>query len=236
MAPSPPFAAAKRTLAMVASVLLPVQPKNTGMRGVFIFAVSTMICLFSSGASIDVSPVEPMISTADVPCSSWNFSKLRNAPKSTEPSLLKGVISATNEPVSIFFDIAVSMAQFRGGALGRSAPPGRGAERCSRFACLYRVVWRGRLQPSLAPRAGRRGHTAQSIANGWCSDRGDQRRWREGAHRRRRLLPALDLDQRGERTGTLAQGRRADVEGQHVGVAVPLRLACRIRRIDPGAG
>src|SRR5262245_18295461 len=112
MAPSAPFAAAKRTLAMVASVLLPVQPKKIGMRGVFIFAVSTMICFFSSGASIDVSPVEPMISTADVPRSSWNFSRVRNAPKSTEPSLLNGVISATNETESIFPDIAVSIPEF----------------------------------------------------------------------------------------------------------------------------
>src|SRR6516165_367749 len=112
MAPSAPFAAAKRTLAMVASVLLPVQPKKIGMRGVFIFAVSTMICFFSSGASIDVSPVEPIISTAEVPRSSWNFSKVRNAPKSTEPSLLNGVISATNEPVSIFLDITVSIPDF----------------------------------------------------------------------------------------------------------------------------
>src|SRR5262245_55814836 len=112
MAPSPPFTSAKRTLAMVASVLLPVQPKKIGMRGVFIFAASTMICFFSSGASIDVSPVEPMISTADVPRSSWNFSKVRNAPKSTEPSLLNGVISATNEPASIFLDITVSIPEF----------------------------------------------------------------------------------------------------------------------------
>src|SRR5262245_37830057 len=97
---------------MVASVLLPVQPKKIGMRGVFIFAVSTMICFFSSGASIDVSPVEPIISTAEVPRSSWNFSKVRNAPKSTEPSLLNGVISATNEPVSIFLDITVSIPDF----------------------------------------------------------------------------------------------------------------------------
>ncbi|HET9815472.1 MAG TPA: hypothetical protein VFQ33_06890, partial [Xanthobacteraceae bacterium] len=29
----------------------------------------------------------------------------------TEPSLLKGVISATNEPVNTFFDIAISMPQ-----------------------------------------------------------------------------------------------------------------------------
>jgi hypothetical protein len=88
---------------------LPVQPKKIGMRGVFIFVVLTMICFFSSGASIEVSPVEPMINTADVPGAAWNFSKVRNAPKSTEPSLLKGVISATNEPVSIFLAIAASM-------------------------------------------------------------------------------------------------------------------------------
>src|SRR5262249_3050384 len=44
--------------------------------------------------------------------SSWNFSKVRNAPKSTEPSLLNVVISATNEPVSIFLDIAVSIPDF----------------------------------------------------------------------------------------------------------------------------
>ena len=57
-APSAPLSLAKRTLAIVASVLLPVQPKKTGMRAVFIFAVSTMI-FFSSGASIDVSPSSP---------------------------------------------------------------------------------------------------------------------------------------------------------------------------------
>jgi hypothetical protein len=49
------------TLAMVASVLLPVQPKKIGMRSVFIFAVSTMICFFSSGDSIEVSPVETVV-------------------------------------------------------------------------------------------------------------------------------------------------------------------------------
>ena len=46
------------------------------------------------------------------PLSSWNFSSVRNAAKSTEPSLLNGVISATNEPASIF-DIFVSMREFR---------------------------------------------------------------------------------------------------------------------------
>src|SRR5262245_48449235 len=109
MAPSAPLSRAKRTLPMVASVLLPVQPKKIGMRGVFIFAVSTMIFFFSSGDSIEVSPVEPIISTADVPCSAWNLSRARKAAKSTEPSLLNGVIRATNEPVSIL-DILVSVA------------------------------------------------------------------------------------------------------------------------------
>ncbi len=61
---------ANRTLAMVDSVLLPVQPKKIGIRGDFSFAVSTMICFFSSGESIETSPVEPMISTAEVPLSS----------------------------------------------------------------------------------------------------------------------------------------------------------------------
>src|SRR5271169_5752629 len=99
MAPSPPLSLAKRTLAMVDSVLLPVQPKKIGIVADFIFAVSTMIFFFSSGESMEVSPVEPMISTALVPCCSWKRSRVWNAAKSTEPSLLNGVISATNEPV-----------------------------------------------------------------------------------------------------------------------------------------
>ena len=37
------------TSAMVESVLLPVQPKKIGIFAVFILAVSTMICFFSSG-------------------------------------------------------------------------------------------------------------------------------------------------------------------------------------------
>src|SRR4029077_144246 len=41
----------------------------------------------------------PMISTALVPCRSWKESRLLKAAKSTDPSLLNGVISATNEPV-----------------------------------------------------------------------------------------------------------------------------------------
>ena len=52
---------------MVESVLLPVQPKKIGIFAVFILAVSTMICFFSSGDNIDVSPVDPMIRTAEVP-------------------------------------------------------------------------------------------------------------------------------------------------------------------------
>ena len=84
---------------MVDSVLLPVQPKKIGIVADFIFAVSTMIFFFSSGESMEVSPVEPMISTALVPCCSWKRSRVWNAAKSTEPSLLNGVISATNEPV-----------------------------------------------------------------------------------------------------------------------------------------
>src|SRR5437868_11860139 len=92
---------------MVASVLLPVEPKKSGMRELFILAVSTMIFFFSSGDSMEVSPVEPMIRTADVPLSSWNLSSVRKAAKSTDPSRLNGVIRATNEPVS-FLDIRVS--------------------------------------------------------------------------------------------------------------------------------
>src|SRR5215813_12590865 len=90
---------------MVASVLLPVQPKKTGTFGDFILLHSTMIFFFSSGESIEVSPVEPMMRTADVPLSSWNLRSERNATKSTDPSLLKGVMRATNDPVSSFLDI-----------------------------------------------------------------------------------------------------------------------------------
>src|SRR5262245_34519521 len=159
------------------------------MRGVFIFAVSTTMRFFSSGASIEVSPVEPMISTADVPCCSWNFSKVRNAPKSTEPSLLKGVISATNEPVSIFVGISVSLAK------------------------IQAIIPR-RRPLTHAPSAG--------------LFRGGQFRRREGAQRRRGLIPALDLDQRGERARALRERRGADVEGEHVGIAVPLGFVGRI--------
>src|SRR6516225_774933 len=151
MAPSAPFAAAKRTLAMVASVLLPVQPKKIGMRGVFIFAVSTMICFFSSGASIDVSPVEPITSTAEVPRSSWNFSRVRNAPKSTEPSLLNGVISATNEPVSIFLDIEVSIPEFV--TLNPIDRHDDGEAMPSRSGGIYTIPRRCRLRRFAATRA-----------------------------------------------------------------------------------
>ncbi len=67
IAPSAPLSLAKRTLAIVDSVLLPVQPKKIGTFAVFIFAVSTMIFFFSSGESIEVSPVDPMIRMAEVP-------------------------------------------------------------------------------------------------------------------------------------------------------------------------
>src|SRR5262249_31169815 len=195
MAPSAPFASAKRTLAMVASVLLPVQPKKIGMRGVFIFAVSTMICFFSSGASIDVSPVEPIISTAEVPRSSWNFSKVRNAPKSTEPSLLNGVISATNEPVSIFLDITVSIPDFATlNPIDRfiAALVGATAKRCQagqsvfiryRAAIAYGVLprralaWpftRARNWTSCGPFLRREGHACVASAHcdgvGWRND------------------------------------------------------------------
>src|SRR3954465_7786008 len=108
MAPSAPLSLAKRTLAMVVSVLLPVQPKKIGIVAVFILAHSTMIAFFSSGDSIEDSPVDPMIRIAEVPLSAWNFTRLRNAAKSTEPSLLKGVIRATKEPVSFWCDILIS--------------------------------------------------------------------------------------------------------------------------------
>ena len=97
---------------MVDSVLLPVQPKKIGILSDFIFAVSTMIFFFSSGESIEVSPVEPMISTALVPCCSWKRSRDWNAAKSTEPSLLNGVISATNEPVIFCLGIDAKSPQF----------------------------------------------------------------------------------------------------------------------------
>jgi len=49
----------KRTLAIVVSVLLPVQPKKIGRRGVFIMAVSTMIFFFSSGERSRCGPGSP---------------------------------------------------------------------------------------------------------------------------------------------------------------------------------
>ena len=86
----------------------------------FILAVSTMIFFFSSGESMEVSPVEPMISTALVPCPSWKRSRDWNAAKSTEPSLLNGVISATNEPVIFCLGMRFS------GALYSLPPCGEG--------------------------------------------------------------------------------------------------------------
>src|ERR1700686_4249564 len=97
---------------MVDSVLLPVQPKKIGIFADFIFAVSTMIFFFSSGESMEVSPVEPMISTALVPCASWKQSRVWSAAKSTEPSLLNGVISATNEPVIFCLGIDAKTPKF----------------------------------------------------------------------------------------------------------------------------
>src|SRR5436309_15683457 len=114
MAPSAPLSLAKRTLAIVVSVLLPVQPKKTGIFGDFTLAHSTMILFLSSGASIEVSPVEPMMRTADVPLSSWNLRSERNAAKSTDPSLLNGVMRAANEPVRSFLDIVICC--LRGGS------------------------------------------------------------------------------------------------------------------------
>src|SRR5271169_651073 len=104
---------------MVVSVLLPVQPKKIGIFADFIFAVSTMIFFFSSGESMEVSPVEPMISTALVPCCSWNRSRVWNAAKSTDPSLLNGVISATNEPVIFCLGILLSAVLYSLPLVGR---------------------------------------------------------------------------------------------------------------------
>src|SRR5262249_38977389 len=112
MGPPAPVAAAERTLAVGAPGVLSGGPKKKGRRGGLIFSVLTVILFFFFLPGLAASAVEPMISTADVPRSSWNFSRVRNAPKSTEPSLLNGVISATNEPVSIFPDIAVSIPEF----------------------------------------------------------------------------------------------------------------------------
>src|SRR4051812_9991559 len=76
-----------------------------GIFGDFTLAHSMMIFFFFSGGSIEVSPVEPMMRTADVPLFSWNLRSERNAAKSTDPSLLNGVMRATNEPVSSVLDI-----------------------------------------------------------------------------------------------------------------------------------
>src|SRR5262249_36605647 len=108
-------------------VLLPVQPKKIGILPVFIFAVSMMICFFSSSVSIEVSPVEPMIRTAEVPLSCWNLSNVRNAPKSIEPSWLKGVTNATNEPVIFNFAIQFSVRFSASGQILRHLPPAQGS-------------------------------------------------------------------------------------------------------------
>ncbi len=78
-----------------------------------------MIFFFSSGDSMEVSPVEPMISTAAVPWRSWKRSRDRNAAKSTEPSLLNGVISATNEPVIFCLGMRFSGALYSLPLVGR---------------------------------------------------------------------------------------------------------------------
>src|SRR5262245_9382109 len=177
---------------MVASVLLPVQPKKTGTFGDFILAHSTMIFFFSSGASIEVSPVEPMISTADVPCSAWNLSSVWKAAKSTEPSLLNGVISATNEPVMSFLDIRISKLKnsIRDIALGCRV--GKGAP-LRAVPTIRRGPWCARC-------------ASAHLCAPYSALRWDENRRRERPHLRRRLGPALD----------------ADIEGQHVGIAVPL--------------
>ena len=46
-------------------------------RSITLFAVALMIWRRSSAVSIDTSPVEPMISTARVPCSSWKRKRVR---------------------------------------------------------------------------------------------------------------------------------------------------------------
>ena len=62
-----------------------------------------------------------------------------------------------------------------------------------------------------------------------------QLRRRERTNRRRRRVPALDLDQRGERARPLRERRGADVERKHVGIAVPLGRSRRIVGIEPSA-
>ena len=65
--------------------------------------------------------------------------------------------------------------------------------------------------------------------------RGGELRRRERTNRRRRRVPALDLDQSGERARPLRERRRADVEGKHVGIAVPLGRSRRVGWIEPRA-
>ncbi len=49
-------------------------------------------------------------------------------------------------------------------------------------------------------------------------------------------VPSLDLDERSERARALRQWRSADVEREHIGIAVTLGLAARRWRIEPCAG
>src|SRR5262245_10719899 len=82
-----------------------------------------MICFFSSGESIEVSPVDPMIRTADVPCRSWKASRARNASKSTAPDLLKGVIRATKEPVRRVISVSEKLLPDSLAHIGEPAEP-----------------------------------------------------------------------------------------------------------------
>src|SRR4051812_613273 len=63
-----------------------------------IMTVLRMMSWRSSRDSRLTSPVEPRISTAAVPCSSWSARLVRNPSKSTVPSRLNGVMTATKEP------------------------------------------------------------------------------------------------------------------------------------------
>ncbi len=71
-----------------------------------------MICL-SFGESMDTSPVEPIIKMAFVPFDAWKSISVRKPSKSTVPSLLKGVINATNDPSTRIFSMIVSSASTR---------------------------------------------------------------------------------------------------------------------------
>src|SRR5262249_59108957 len=80
-----------------------------------------------------------------------NSSRVRTAQTFTEPSLLKGVISGTNEPVSISPDIAVSIPEF-----GPLTPIDRHDDSKaipSRSAGIYTIPRRCRLRRFAATRA-----------------------------------------------------------------------------------